>query len=95
MLSDIAVTNTRSVSVTSLTSEGAQVGHDPVTDVRHLDQAGVVGLGNEGTVGDTQTRHVDVDHVAADLHRGELNPEHAVAGVNNFVWDVSLFRACK
>ena len=86
-------TTTTSVKI-DLTSESAEVRHHAVGDVRHLDQAGVVSLGDEGTVGDTQPRHVDINHVAANLHRGELYPEDTVAGVDDFVRDVSLLRAC-
>ena len=77
---------------TDLTSEGAEVRHHAVSDVRHLDQAGVVSLGDQRTVGDAQPRHVDINHVAANLHRGELYPEDTVAGVDHFVRDVPLLR---
>ena len=93
IMTPTTTTTTTSVK-TDLTSEGAEVRHHAVGDVRHLDQAGVVSLGDEGTVGDTQTRHVDINHVAPNLHRGELYPEDTVAGVDDFVRDVSLLRAC-
>ena len=80
------------IEIVYITSEGAKVCHHAVSDVRHLDQAGVVSLGDQRTVGDAQPRHVDINHVAADLHCGELYPEDTVAGVDHFVRDVPLLR---
>ena len=73
-----------------LTSEGAEVCHDSIRDVGDLDEGGIVGLGDEGTVGDTEACHGDVNDVAANFHRGELDPEHTVAGVDHLVRNVTF-----
>ena len=64
---------------TDLTSEGAEVRHHAVPDVRHFDEARVVRLSYQGAVGDAEAADSHVDHVAADLDCGELDPEHPVA----------------
>ena len=76
-----------------LTSEGAEVCHDSIRDVGDLDEGGIVGLGDEGTVGDTEAGHGDVNDVAANLHRGELDPEDSITRVHHLVRYVSFFWA--
>ena len=70
------------------TSESAEISDDPVRDIRDLDESGVVGLGDERRVGDGQAADLDVDHVAADLDRGELDAEATVSLVHDLVRDV-------
>ena len=74
-----------------LTPESAELSDDAVLDVGDPDEAGVVGLGDQRRVGHGEAAHGDVDHVGADLDRGELDAEAAVALLDHLVGDVRAF----